>query len=68
MSSLNRVGVGANIMCVEEICNNLALLEDNIRPMKVSTPDYKGMYPADAVKAFHDRRAQYRKIYQMLED
>jgi len=42
-------------------------LEENIRKVKVSTPDYKGEDPDKAVADFKERRAQYMSYYETLD-
>ena len=42
----------------------LQLLEENIRKVKLSTPDYKDMDPEKAVKDFKARRDNYKTVYE----
>lgn len=46
------------------------LLEENIRKVKVSTPDYRDMDPEAAVADFRQRREMYMSVYEpvVLED
>ncbi len=44
------------------------LLEENIRKVKLSTPDYKDMDPEHAVQDFHARRANYNKVYEPVSE
>jgi hypothetical protein len=43
-------------------------LEENIRKVKLSTPDYKDMDPEAAVQDFHARRANYNKVYEPVSE
>jgi len=43
-------------------------LEENIRKVKLSTPDYRGEDPDVAVKDFLERRRQYESVYTTLGD
>lgn len=45
----------------------LQLLEENIRTVKLSTPDYRGMDPEQAVQDFHQRRQNYISVYEPVE-
>ena len=48
--------------------NTLKLLEENIRTVKLSTPDYQNVDPEEAVLDFKERRRQYASVYQTLDD
>lgn len=64
MQRLKDAGLGAKRMFVESICDQEGLLEENIRKVKLSTPDYRDMDPEEAVIDFKKRRANYLKVYQ----
>eukprot|EP00568_Trieres_chinensis_P003977 CAMPEP_0183291858 /NCGR_PEP_ID=MMETSP0160_2-20130417/1128_1 /TAXON_ID=2839 ORGANISM="Odontella Sinensis, Strain Grunow 1884" /NCGR_SAMPLE_ID=MMETSP0160_2 /ASSEMBLY_ACC=CAM_ASM_000250 /LENGTH=548 /DNA_ID=CAMNT_0025452717 /DNA_START=127 /DNA_END=1773 /DNA_ORIENTATION=- len=68
IKTLNDAGVGAKKIFVESMCDDEALLEQNIKTVKLSTPDYKGVDPKEALKDFHERRNEYMKVYEALED
>lgn len=53
---------------VESICDDEAILLSNIHKVKLSTPDYKGMEETKAVADFMDRRANYEKYYETVEE
>lgn len=61
---LEKAGLGAKRMFVESICDEEDLLEENIRKVKLSTPDYRGMDPEEAVADFKRRRENYMKVYE----
>jgi hypothetical protein len=44
------------------------LLEENIRKVKLGTPDYKDMDPEVAVLDFKERRANYMTVYEQVDD
>lgn len=44
------------------------LLEENIRKVKLSTPDYRDMDPEEAVEDFKKRRENYLKVYEPVEE
>lgn len=44
------------------------MLEENIRKVKLSTPDYRGMDPEQAVKDFHARRENYMRVYEPVSE
>mmetsp|Transcript_63069 Transcript_63069/g.73785 ORF Transcript_63069/g.73785 Transcript_63069/m.73785 type:complete len:525 (-) Transcript_63069:249-1823(-) len=57
-----------NKMFVESICEEEEFLEENIRELKLSTPDYHNIDPDDAAKDFNERREQYKAVYEPLDD
>ena len=44
------------------------LLEENIRKVKLSTPDYRNMEPEAAVRDFKERRKNYMKVYEPVDE
>jgi len=67
-SRLESAKIGAKIMYLESICDSKELLEENIRKVKLSTPDYRDSDPQEAVRDFHERRKQYESVYQPLSE
>jgi len=59
---------GVKVMSIESVCNDAELLAENIRTVKLNTPDYKGTDPEEAVKDFNQRRENYKKTYEGLTD
>jgi broad specificity phosphatase PhoE len=55
-----------NILFVESVVNDQALVENNVREVKVSMPDYDGMSPEDAVADFKARIAAYEAVYEPM--
>jgi hypothetical protein len=60
--------VGVKKMFVESVCDQDGLLEENIRKVKLSTPDYRDMDPEEAMADFMQRRAEYIKVYEPVDD
>jgi len=68
-ASLAEAGIGPNkIIFLESICDDEALLEESIRTVKASTPDYRGVDEEEAVADFHKRRKQYMDVYETLDE
>jgi 6-phosphofructo-2-kinase/fructose-2,6-biphosphatase 4 len=44
------------------------LLEVNIRTVKLSTPDYRDMDPEQAVQDFRQRRENYIRVYEPVDE
>jgi hypothetical protein len=44
------------------------LLEENIRKVKLSTPDYRDMDPEAAMADFKHRRENYMTVYEPLDE
>ncbi len=43
-------------------------MEENIRTVKLSTPDYRDMDPEEAVIDFKKRRENYLKVYEEVNE
>jgi hypothetical protein len=56
VQTLSASGLGAKKMFVESICDQEDLLTENIRKVKLSTPDYRDMDPQQAINDFRRRR------------
>mmetsp|Transcript_6165 Transcript_6165/g.11677 ORF Transcript_6165/g.11677 Transcript_6165/m.11677 type:complete len:512 (+) Transcript_6165:348-1883(+) len=65
---LERENIGAKKLFLETIVDNKTMLEENIRTVKLSTPDYKGVDPDQALKDFMERRKNYSKGYTSVQD
>lgn len=66
--TLNDTGIGFKKIFVETLCDDQDVLEENIKNVKMSTPDYKGTDPEEAAKDFMERRENYKSVYKTLED
>jgi hypothetical protein len=65
---LTSKGILAKKMFVESICDSDKLLEENIRKVKLSTPDYRDVNEEEAVKDFKLRRENYAKVYEPVDN
>eukprot|EP00934_Nitzschia_sp_Nitz4_P001739 Nitzschia sp. Nitz4//scaffold369_size34440//3595//5478//NITZ4_007838-RA/size34440-processed-gene-0.21-mRNA-1//-1//CDS//3329549353//1739//frame0 len=68
LKQLTTCKVRVKRMFVESICDQEELLEENIRKVKLSTPDYKDVDPETAVKDFEARRQNYSKVYEPVTE
>lgn len=68
MNVLKASGLGSKRMFVESVCDQEELLEENIRKVKLSTPDYRDMDPEEAVNDFKQRRENYMRVYEPVGD
>jgi broad specificity phosphatase PhoE/predicted kinase len=60
---------GLNVVFVESICNDPAIVEANIRANKARSPDYEGVPEEEAVFDFRQRIAHYQSAYEeVVED
>lgn len=57
---------GAQVVFVESVCTDPALIEQNVRDNKLASPDYKGMDAEAAVADFRRRIALYERAYETL--
>jgi broad specificity phosphatase PhoE/predicted kinase len=55
---------GAEVVFVESICNDPALVEANIRDTKARSPDYEGVAEEEAVRDFRMRIRHYENGYE----
>lgn len=56
------------LLFVEIFCEDQDLVEANIKATKLSSPDYQGSSPEDAVRDFRARIAHYERAYEGLEE
>jgi predicted kinase len=66
--ALEKAGIGCKKMFVEDICDSQELLEENIKKVKLSTPDYRDMDPEEAILDFHERRKNYMSVYEPVDE
>ncbi len=59
---------GAQVQFIELIHDDPAVIEENIRATKVSSPDYAGVPPREAAADFRARIAHYERTYQTVGD
>jgi broad specificity phosphatase PhoE/predicted kinase len=55
---------GHEVVFVESVCNDPALVEANIRATKARSPDYEGVPEEEAVRDFRMRIAHYESAYE----
>ena len=55
-----------NVLFVESVVNDEKLVENNVKEVKVSMPDYDGMTPDAAVADFKARIAAYQTVYEPM--
>lgn len=56
------------VIFIESVCNDQAVIEANVRENKLSSPDYAGMDPTDAQRDFLERIAQYSRVYEPVSE
>mmetsp|Transcript_5548 Transcript_5548/g.7097 ORF Transcript_5548/g.7097 Transcript_5548/m.7097 type:complete len:482 (+) Transcript_5548:296-1741(+) len=60
--------IGVKKMFMEVICDDDKFLEENIRAVQASTPDYKDVDPEEALEDFRERRKNYMSVYTEVQD
>mmetsp|Transcript_21409 Transcript_21409/g.44532 ORF Transcript_21409/g.44532 Transcript_21409/m.44532 type:complete len:530 (+) Transcript_21409:125-1714(+) len=55
------------VIFLESICDQTELIEQNIKNIKVNTPDYKDVDPDKAFEDFQKRRNMYSNVYETLD-
>jgi hypothetical protein len=68
INTLKEANIGCKKMFVESICDSDELLEENIKKVKLSTPDYRDMDPESAREDFLERRRNYMSVYEPIDD
>ena len=66
LESLDAVGI--RCLFIESICTDPAIVEANIRSVKISSPDYKGWNPDEAVEDFTKRIKILEEDYETIQD
>jgi len=59
---------GFEVVFIEVLNDDPAIVEANVRETKLSSPDYAGMDPDEAVRDFRTRIGHYERIYETLAD
>ena len=68
LDKLKAANVGAKKIFMEVICDDDKVLEENIRSVNKSTPDYEDMDAEEAIRDFKERRKNYMDVYKTVED
>ncbi|MEB2322436.1 MAG: 6-phosphofructo-2-kinase/fructose-2,6-bisphosphatase [Sorangiineae bacterium] len=55
---------GAQVVFIESICEDQAVVDENVRANKLRSPDYAGVDPEEATRDFRARIAEYERTYQ----
>ncbi|KAF5386441.1 hypothetical protein D9757_005843 [Collybiopsis confluens] len=59
---------GIHVIFLESLCDNKEIIEANIRSVKISSPDYRGWNPDDAVEDYYTRIQDHEKYYETVEE
>ncbi|KAK3111136.1 hypothetical protein LTR53_006033 [Teratosphaeriaceae sp. CCFEE 6253] len=59
---------GVHTLFVESVCTDERIIEENVRSVKISSPDYTGWTPEDAVQDYLKRIAARIPHYETLEE
>ncbi len=59
---------GMQVVFIESVCEDPAIIESNIRQTKLHMPDYVGMNPDAAVQDFRERIAHYESVYEPVRE
>jgi len=59
---------GFKLFFLESLCNDPAIIEANIRQVKVSSPDYNNYSPDQVVADFMERIKHYEKQYEEIDE
>ena len=64
----NAETVAVQVIFIESICEDEAVIQSNIYETQLRMPDYEGISQEDAVADFSARREQYKCSYDTVED
>lgn len=59
---------GIQVVFIESICDDEAVIEANVRETKLTSPDYDNLDPEDAADDFRARIAHYARSYEPIDD
>ncbi|KAG6908938.1 hypothetical protein DXG01_002717 [Tephrocybe rancida] len=59
---------GIHVVLLETICDNKEIIENNIRSVKISSPDYRGWDPDKAVEDYYKRIHDHEKYYETIDE
>ncbi|KAL1914487.1 uncharacterized protein VTP21DRAFT_8870 [Calcarisporiella thermophila] len=59
---------GVQVMFIESVCDDDKLVLENIRDVKVSSPDYLSMDPERAAADFRERIRHYEDVYETITE
>ncbi|KAL0960034.1 hypothetical protein HGRIS_011682 [Hohenbuehelia grisea] len=59
---------GIHVVILESLCDNKEIIEQNIRSVKISSPDYRGWDPDKAVEDYYHRIKDHEKHYEPVEE
>ncbi|KAF5381331.1 hypothetical protein D9615_008380 [Tricholomella constricta] len=59
---------GIHVVMLETLCDDKEIIENNIRSVKISSPDYRGWDPDKAVEDYYKRIHDHEKYYETIED
>jgi hypothetical protein len=56
------------VMFIESICTDERIVMENIRAVKLQSPDYVGLDPEEAAADFRERIRHYEALYEPVEE
>lgn len=59
---------GIETLFVESLCDDEEIIMNNIREVKTTSPDYKGLDPEVAAQDFRTRIRNYELVYETIDD
>ena len=62
------VAAGHQVVFIESICDDPAIIDANIRDTKLRSPDYAGVPAEEAIEDFRLRIAHYERAYETVRD
>ncbi len=62
------VSRGCQVVFIESLCEDPAIIEANVRETKLRSPDYEGMDPEEAAKDFRKRIDHYVRAYEPVQE
>lgn len=59
---------GVSVMFLESVCDDVRLIEHNVRAVKLRSPDYRGWNQSDAMKDFYQRIQSRQAEYETISN
>lgn len=60
--------MNVNVVFIESICDDPAVIESNLRQKIQNSPDYNGLSPEEAMADLRQRVKNYEKVYETIKD
>jgi len=68
LSKCQQSGLNLNVLFVENICNDISILKQNLQNKIDNSPYLKNMPPSEATRYLHQRILKYQRSFETISD